>query len=423
MKPAKAPASETDAQRMKDPMKPMSEEKCDCTAAPKAPCCDGPPLEMLPIHSEPAEKDEPCCGPPAGPSSSANERPGYVLCRYVEGFLQTPAATVPRISARLDRHDKLGALKVRLGVGRNDYKVAPGLYAVGRPDGAAPVLVSANYKLSFDHLRCTLQGLDAWILVLDTRGINVWCAAGKGTFGTAELVWRVQAAGLAQMLDHRKLIVPQLGATGVSAHQVKKACGFEVVWGPILAEDIRAFIAAGLKAEERMRRVTFDFKQRLVLVPVEISLLGKALLWILAGLFVVSGIGRHVFSFAVAWQRGLAAALFCVLGIVAGCVLVPALLPWLPGRAFSLKGAVAGVAIGVAGVAAMATRPVISLASGAALILLATAISSYLAMNFTGSTPFTSPTGVEKEMRRAIPLQLLACLLAAGLWIAAGFAG
>jgi hypothetical protein len=344
-----------------------------------------------------------------------------MLCRFVEDFMQTPVGEVPKVSTQLNRQDRLGALRVRLGIGRNDYKLAPGLYAVGHPDATAQVLVSANYKLSFDHLRSALDGLNAWILVLDTRGINVWCAAGKGTFGTAELVRRIQAVRLTKVVDHRRLIVPQLGATGVSAHQVKKQSGFEVTWGPVLARDIRSFFEAGLKADERMRRVTFSFKERLVLVPVEVSLLGKPLLWTLAALFLLSGIGRHIFSFASAWQRGLAAALFCILGILAGCVLVPAFLPWVPGRAFSLKGALAGLAAGLMGAAAMAGSPVISVGSTIALILLTTAVSSYLAMNFTGSTPFTSPTGVEKEMRRAIPLQVLVCLASAGLWIAAGF--
>ena len=58
-----------------------------------------------------------------------------------------------------------------------------------------------------------------------------------------------------------------------------------------------------------------------------------------------------------------------------------------------------------------------------ALLLITVAISSYLAMNFTGSTPFTSPSGVEKEMRRAIPLQAGAVVIALVAWVGAGFVG
>lgn len=67
------------------------------------------------------------------------------------------------------------------------YTIDPGLYALGNPDESSPVLVTANYKLTFDRLRQSLPKLDAWVLVLDTKGINVWCAAGKGTFGTGEV--------------------------------------------------------------------------------------------------------------------------------------------------------------------------------------------------------------------------------------------
>ena len=77
-----------------------------------------------------------------------------------------------------------------------NYTVNPGLCRVGNPDDASPALVTANYKMSFDRLRKELSGLDAWIMVLDTKGINVWCAAGKGTFGTEEAVRKIGEVGL-----------------------------------------------------------------------------------------------------------------------------------------------------------------------------------------------------------------------------------
>lgn len=87
--------------------------------------------------------------------------------------------------------DRLGAWKARWGIGRMNYRVEPGLYRLGKPDRRSPVFVSANYKMSFDILRSSLAGRDCWILVLDTKGINVWCAAGKGTFGPMELMGRI----------------------------------------------------------------------------------------------------------------------------------------------------------------------------------------------------------------------------------------
>jgi len=107
------------------------------------------------------------------------------------------------------------------------------------------VFASANYTMSFDALHSGLGGLDAWILVLDTRGINVWCAAGKGTFGTEELVSRIAKQRLSSIVNHRKIVLPQLGAPGVSAPEVARRTGFRVEWGPVRAEDIRAWLAAG----------------------------------------------------------------------------------------------------------------------------------------------------------------------------------
>ncbi len=161
---------------------------------------------------------------------------------YIVGRTDTKTGKIPTVSTRLSKADKWGSLKVRLNINRMKYKVQPGLYAVGNPDADSPVLVSANYKLSFDALRKELTGIDAWILVLDTKGINVWCAAGKGTFGTDELVKRIEISGLEQVVNHRKMVVPQLGAVGVSAHQVRKRSGFSVIYGPVRASDIPVFL-------------------------------------------------------------------------------------------------------------------------------------------------------------------------------------
>jgi hypothetical protein len=379
-------------------------------------------MEMLPMYDGPPEAaGEPCCGPPAGPPSSVDEKPGYSLCHFVREFISTSVGPVPAVRTQWARQDWQGTFAVRMGIGRNDYKVAPGLYAAGNPGSDAPVLVTANYKLSFDHLRRNLSGIDAWILVLDTRGINVWCAAGKGTFGTGEVIRRVKQTHLDRLVDHGKIILPQLGAPGVSALDVKKGCGFEVVWGPVRAEDLPAFLAGGLKADGPMRRVTFTTAERMVLAPVEISLARKPILWSLLAIFILSGIGGGIFSFSAAWQRSFMAATGCAAGIMAGCILVPLLLPWIPGRAFAVKGALAGVGFGLVAVAVWHASPYLMFSSGLALVLFTTTVASYLAMNFTGTTPFTSPSGVEKEMRKAIPLQILALVVAAGLWIGAAF--
>jgi hypothetical protein len=365
--------------------------------------------------------EEVCCGAPPGPQGSPWEKPGYELQPFVESFIDTPIGPVPRVKTSLTRSDLAGTISARLGLMRDQYKVAPGLYCAGDPGPDSPVLVTANYKLTFDTLRRELTAFDAWILVIDTRGINVWCAAGKALFSTREVVHRVKQSRLASVVRHHRLILPQLAATGVSAVAVKKESGFEVLWGPIQARDIRQFVADGCQADQAMRRVTFTMTERVVLVPVELSHLTKPTIWVLPAIFLLSGIGSGVFSLNAAWSRGLMALAAYAAGIVSGAVAAPILLPWIPGRAFAIKGTLSGIVAGL--IVLMAFSSGLSWLEASALVLITVVISSFLAMNFTGSTPFTSPSGVEKEMRRAIPLQAAAALLAIGAWVGAAFVG
>jgi hypothetical protein len=360
-----------------------------------------------------------CCGPPPGPESDTNEKAGYQICSFVERFENTVSGNIPVVSTKPCARDYLGAFLVRVGIGRNHYKIAPGLYGVGNPGNDSPVLVTANYKLTFDTLRKELRGIDAWLLILDTRGVNVWCAAGKGTFSTEELVSRVKLTELEKIVRHRELIIPQLGATGVAGYRVKKACGFKVIWGPIKAMDIRSFLENGKNATEAMRRVTFTMGERLVLVPVELSELIKPTLWTLVLAFVISGIGSDVFSLSSAWHRGILIIMAYFSGILGGAVAVPAFLPWVPGKAFSIKGIWTGVVAGVIMLLFLLDQT--GRLEAFSLMLISVAVSSFFAMNFTGATPFTSPSGVEKEMRKAIPIQAATLLIAIAVWIGANF--
>ena len=318
-------------------------------------------------------------------------------------------ASVPLVSTRLTFADTLGRWRVRLGIRRSEYRVSPGLYAVGAPTPDSPVLATANYKLSFDALRSNLVGIDAWLLVLDTKGVNVWCAAGKGTFGTEELVRRIEEAGLTDVVTHRTVIVPQLGAPGIAAHEVRRRSGYRVVYGPVRAADVPAFLRTGMDATPEMRRVTFTLRERLTVTAVEVvralRIVVPAVVLIAVVLFVLDRVGAVELSWA--WA---AAAAPLAAALIGGLVLIPALLPWLPGRAFATKGAVVGAI--TAAVALAAVRDSLSLTAMIALFFASTALASYLATNFTGSTTFTSPSGVEKEMRRAIPLQLAALFIA-----------
>lgn len=337
------------------------------------------------------------------------------------GFTETDSGPVPQVKTNLSFVDHLGTVRARVGIARNQYKVNPGLYCVGSPGHESPVFVTANYKLGFDALRKALAGINGWILVVDTRGINVWCAAGKGTFSADEVALQVHRAGLDRIVSHRELILPQFAATGVASHELRKKCGFKGIFGPITADDLPQFIRNDKRADESMRSVTFTLGERLILVPVEIVLIWKFFALITLAVFLLSGISPEIYSLQAAGARGLTATGASILAVLTGAFAVPAILPWIPGRQFWFKGAVTGF---FAGLAYMMTCMAGSgTAEKLGILLWITAAASYMAMNFTGATPYTSLSGVEKEMRKGLPFQCITMFFSLVLWLATPFIG
>jgi len=176
---------------------------------------------------------------------------------WITGFKETGAGKIPVIATKLHKKEIIANIKARLINFGDNCRVEPGLYCVGNPDENSPVLVTANYKLTFDTVRKELGNMQCWIMILDTKGINVWCAAAMGKFSTAEIVEKAKAVNLKDIVNHNTLILPQLGAPGVSALMVKKESGFKVVYGPVMAKDIELFLNNNYKKDEKMRIVTF----------------------------------------------------------------------------------------------------------------------------------------------------------------------
>jgi hypothetical protein len=300
--------------------------------------------------------------------------------------------------------DHLGACKARWGINRMSYLVPAGLYAIGEPTPASPVLVTANYKMSYDLVRRALTGRNVWLLVLETFGINVWCAAGKGTFGTDELVKRIVKSDLAGVVKHRKLILPILGAPGVAAHEVAKRTGFTISYAAMRAADLPEYLDNGNVTTPAMRQLRFNWYDRLVLIPVEIILVLKVMALLGAAIYLAATL--------LAGEANAAIALIAYLGAVfTGVAVAPVLLPLLPGRSFAVKGAVAGL-IYSAVIYLLAGGSHWSLPTTLALFLAVPAVSSFYTLNFTGCTTYTSRSGVQKEMRLGMPAMGCAVVVA-----------
>jgi len=363
--------------------------------------------------------DKCCCSP----SASAESAISYIEISSREGTVNTSVGDIYRVSTAMQFADRFGAFKIRLGIGRMRYSIKPGLYAVGNPTSESYVFVTANYKISFDRLRSQLAARNCWIMVLNTKGINVWCAAGKGSFGTDEIIHRIKATRLSEIVSHRKLILPQLGAPGVKAHEVKKQTGFKIIYGPVRANDLNEFVDSHMKATPAMRHVRFGFRDRILLIPIEIAASAKYIIFIMACFFLLSGLGSGIYSVDRALTIGLKSVLLILSGYIAGTALVPALLPWLPGRSFSAKGAWAGLIIVFIAGGYDWLHPGFfeNWLSQIAWLLIILTMASFIGMNFTGASTYTSMSGVRREMRFAVRIQAVCILVGFGLWLAARF--
>jgi hypothetical protein len=293
----------------------------------------------------------------------------------------------------LTRADRWDHFLARVGVNRMGHLVQPGLYALGQPSPDAPVFVSANYTLSFGALRSALAGIDGYILVLDTKGVNVWCAAGEGTFGTDELVNRIELTGLQEVVRTRVLILPQLGAPGIAAHEVKQRSGFRIEYGPVRAADLPEYMKTR-RATPAMRRVQFTLDDRLTVALVDM---------------VAAFLPMAAVALAMYFIGGLIASLAVVAVVIASEVLFPILLPFIPTNQFSSKGFLLGLVVAIPfSLISFLGHPGAAWwlrVTGALTYLLAMPPAvAFLALLFTGSTTFTSRTGVRREIFTYTPV-------------------
>lgn len=138
-----------------------------------------------------------------------------------------------------------------------------GLRRIGKPGRSSPVLITGNFSLTVRRLTRTLRGIDAWLLVSDSKGVNIWCAAGGNELTAASVASVVKTTGIELDVDHRTLILPPLCAPGVRAKELKEKTGWKVTWGPVRLKDFPRFLAEGQVRNEQMKRVTYTLRERL----------------------------------------------------------------------------------------------------------------------------------------------------------------
>jgi len=180
------------------------------------------------------------------------------------------APEVPRLRHRVTLWTLLKDLYCLLWRNIPPYpKVRTGLYRIGEPDCSSPVLVTGNYDLTVRRVVRELDGqVDAWLLVANSKGINVWCGAGGGHFTAENIIAAIKTSGLADVVDHRRLTLPQLCANGVKGKRIEQETGWRVRWGPCYARDIPAYLERGQRKTDAMRWVRFPLPARLEMAVV-----------------------------------------------------------------------------------------------------------------------------------------------------------
>ena len=270
------------------------------------------PAAVEPETTEDKAGIETCCVPCAVQSVVESAMPEQAPS-------EMPAATVEREIPRLRHQTTLRSVLVDLWailfrILPPYPKVEPGLYRVGEPDRKSPVLVTGNFDLTVRRLVRAIDGkVDCWLLVADSAGINVWCAAGGGYFTADKVIAAVRASGVEEVVDHHALILPQLCANGVDGQRIRKELHWGVHWGPARAEDIPAYLEGGRHKTDAMRWVTFPVKDRLEMVLVTMGFYG---------LFILVPVA--IFWRSMFWPVSLS--------MIALSLFYAITMPWLPGQ-------------------------------------------------------------------------------------------
>ena len=138
-----------------------------------------------------------------------------------------------------------------------------GLIKIGTPSRDTPVFLTCNYWLTVERVKRTLRGIDCYLLVANSKGINVWCASTGGYFTNHNVISVLKTSGIEELVNRRNVILPQLAASGIEGRIIKKKTGWNVLWGPVYAKDIPDFIKRNFKKTSGMREVKFPLIQRI----------------------------------------------------------------------------------------------------------------------------------------------------------------
>lgn len=287
---------------------------------------------------------------------------------------------------------------------KRTYIIEPGLYYTGRQyDREAPLLVTSNYLLTVFLVVRRIRAFNARLLVIDTDGINVWCAAGKGRFSNAEILKQLDRYDRGLLTDDERLtmILPKVGLSGVDLRALRKA-GIRPVIGPLYARDLPTYLSKPPLKDRDEDRILFGLQSRVFTwLPGLVQFLGYGFA-LVAALLVVEYV----------WGMPASLGLLGIIALLATAY--PILFPWIPGVRFAVKALWLAAFISL-GIGALTVVEVLASADLIMAVLFTFATSIFFGLSYTGNSAVSNYSRVRKEIARFLPLNVtlyIGCLVA-----------
>lgn len=330
------------------------------------------------------------------------------LSFYRTGTAWSSSSTEPR-PFRVTWLDYLKLLVSWIFAFKRTYVVEPGLYYLGSEfDADAPLLVTSNYRMTVVLVARKARQANARLLVVDTDGINVWCAAGKGAFSNRAILQQLERYDRRLLTQAKwlRLVLPKFALAGVDFTALRDH-KIRPIIGPLYAKDLPAYLQGSRLEDCDNDRVVFGLQSRIFTwLPGLVQAVGYGVSIVV----VMTIVGRI-------WSVSAPLGLITLLAAVATAY--PLLFPWLPGKRFAVKGISLAFLMTLA-LGALAGSGWLALDMLPAAIAFAFAGAIFIGLAYTGNSAVSNYSRVRKEIARFLPLNVLLFALSLVLFIALG---
>lgn len=291
---------------------------------------------------------------------------------------------------------------------KKTFSVKPGLYYTGdHYDITAPILVTCNYHLTVYKLWKTVNHLNTRILVIDTEGINVWCAAGKGKFCTAAIQEQLEKVDPNQLSvleiskEHRlPLVIPKLALSGVKLKKLIDL-NYQPIIGPIYMEEIPDFLHQKPLINCKTEKFEFDISDRLFTLP------GSLLQFLLYSIYPAI----PLFLLNAIFPNGCSNILWYQIPILFFSVatLYIIIFPYLPSRKFAIKGLTLASCLLLPILVVFFINPISigSIYSSLSLVSIVLATGIFFGLYYTGNSGVSNYSLVKLEIVRYLPISAI----------------